>query len=258
MNWKKLLLIAAVAGAFLSRPLRNRKPRACWYGIGFPIGYGYCGIRMPATPTGMDTLTVYRPITRRMATPRSCYTRPWWFFRNDTVSSGTDTVRRRARRLGDSLEIGSFEKPSSCRISSGDASCGALSPQSGGCARASREIADPLPRACGCSHRPNQNAVRAPWRSRSVRVSRTSLIFSFRERNRGHVARIFRAFVLDEIAEMWFPSLSPTGACRESAAAPSSHRAHPSTGNRISSATSSGVGSRRIPGGVAFGRASVC
>ena len=44
MNWKRLLLIAAVVGAFTFTAAPQSKAGVrVGIGIGFPIGYGYCG-----------------------------------------------------------------------------------------------------------------------------------------------------------------------------------------------------------------------
>ena len=91
MNWKKLLLIAAVTGSFtFAAAAKSEAGVRVGIGIGFPIGYGYsCGYPYPGYypyaygyPYGYASYG-YAPVF---------YTRPVVVFRN-----GHRVVRHRPR-----------------------------------------------------------------------------------------------------------------------------------------------------------------
>ena len=147
MNWKKLLLIAAVAGAFtFAAAAKSEAGVRVGIGIGFPVGYGY-SYGYPYAgyyPYGYG-YPYYAPMdTYRMAMrpvglwPFGRLLRDrWWSTATGTTLSTTALVRRR-----EPAPLGQFGDrqlrgiPRAAEFSSGDASCGALWLRSGGCARA--------------------------------------------------------------------------------------------------------------------------
>ena len=146
MNWKKLLLIAAVAGAFtFAAAAKSEAGVSVGIGIGFPVGYGYSyGYPYAGYYPYAYGYPYYSPMdTYRMAMPRwsmavrSFIRDRWWSTATGTVLSTTALVRRQGLaplgQFGDRQLRGS---PQAAEFLSGDASCGALWPRSGGCARA--------------------------------------------------------------------------------------------------------------------------
>ena len=145
MNWKKLLLIAAIAGAFtFAATAKSEAGVRVGIGIGFPVGYGY-GYGYPYAgyypyaygypyyyPYGYVSYG-YAPVVYGRSV---VYTRPV-STATGTVLSTTALVRRQGLaplgQFGDRQLRGS---PQAAEFLLGDASCGALWPRSGGCARA--------------------------------------------------------------------------------------------------------------------------
>ncbi len=128
MNWKKLLLIAAVAGAFtFAFTAKSDAGVRVGIGIGLPIGYscGYPGY-YPVLCTAMVIPTAMRRITRRtdiarwFTAGRYIYNRPVVRTRPPPCDSAPPSLGEGAGQAGGSLEIGSFEEslelPNSRRV----------------------------------------------------------------------------------------------------------------------------------------------
>jgi hypothetical protein len=95
MNWKKLLLIAAVAGAFtFAGAAKSEAGVRVGIGIGFPIGYGYsCGYPYPGYyPYPYGYPYGYAPYYASFGYAPVVFSRPVVVFRN-----GQRFIRHRPR-----------------------------------------------------------------------------------------------------------------------------------------------------------------
>ena len=234
MNWKKLLLIAAVAGAFtFAAAAKSEAGVRVGIGIGFPIGYGYsCGYPYAGYypyaygyPYGYRLwIRVLWLLPGGLWRARSFIRGRWWSTATGTALSTTALVRRRGGRFWDSLEIGSFEEA----FELADARRVTHLAQ-----RLGFDLADAL---AGDPELPAHFLQRA-----AVAVDQAEAQFQhlalalgqglehvadlvLQQRDSGHVGGIFRGLVLDEIAEIGVLAVADRRLQVRSAAAPSSAR----------------------------------